>query len=198
MSDKQTINYYDKHSEDFVEGTQNADMSAHYEKFLTCIPDGGTIIDAGCGSGRDVLYFKEKGYKVLAFDYSEKMVEIAEKHSGVPVFHCDFLEFLPSEKVHGIWACASLLHIDEKKQREVLQRYKRFLHDDGVFFMSFKYGQGSYEKNGRRFFCHTLESLEEMILEAGDYEILHLYTTEDVRKDRKHEMWSTAIIRLKR
>ena len=197
MSYKHTIDYYDKHSDLFVEGTLTADMSAHYEKFLAYIPEGGTIIDAGCGSGRDVKHFKEKGYRVQAFDYSEKMVEIAERHSGVPVIHCDFLEFEPSEKAHGIWACASLLHVDEKKQREILLRYKRFLHNEGVFFMSFKYGKGSYEKNGRRFFCHTLESLQDMIVDAEDYEILHLYTTEDVRKDRKDEMWSTAIIRLK-
>lgn len=197
MNEKSTIKYYDRNWELFIEGTLSADMSEHYDKFLFYLPTGGTVVDAGCGSGRDAKYFKEKGYKVLAFDYSEKMVELASKHSDISVMHCDFLDFETPEKVQGIWACASLLHIEEVKQRAVLERYKRFLQEGGVFFMSFKYGEEMYEKDGRIFYCHTLESLRSMILETGGYEILHLYTTEDVRKDRKNELWSSAVIRRK-
>lgn len=197
MKDQNTVNYYDKNSNRFIEGTVNADMSEHYEKFLAYIPDGGTIIDAGCGSGRDVKFFKNRGYKVIAFDYSIKMAEMASAHAGIDVMHCDFLEFEVREKVHGIWACASLLHVDEKKQREVLVKYREYLLEGGVFFMSFKYGEVSYEKNGRHFYCHTLESLKNMILESGGYEIRNLYTTDDVREDRRNEMWCSAIIGLK-
>jgi len=197
MKDQNTNNYYDKNSHRFIEGTVGADMSEHYEKFLSYIPEGGTIIDAGCGSGRDVKNFRDLGYNVIAFDYSIKMVELASAYAGIDVMHCDFLDFKIQEKVHGIWACASLLHVDEKKQREVLEKYRGYLLEDGVFFMSFKYGEESYEKSGRYFYCHTLESLKNMILEIGGYEIRNLYTTEDVREDRKNEMWCSAIIGLK-
>ena len=63
--------------------------------------------------------------------------------------------------------------------------------------MSFKYGEESYEKSGRYFYCHTLESLGNMILGIGGYVIKNLYTTEDVREDHKGEMWCSAIIGLK-
>lgn len=198
MKDQNTVDYYNKNSNRFIEGTVSADMSEHYEKFLSYIPEGGTIVDAGCGSGRDVKIFKDLGYKVIAFDYSIKMVEQASAYTGIDVMHCDFLDFKISDKVHGIWACASLLHVDEKKQREVIEKYKGYLLEGGVFFMSFKYGEESYEKNGRYFYCHTLDSLKNMIREIGGYEIKDLYTTEDVREERKNEMWCSAIIGLKK
>ncbi len=198
MKEKNTINYYNENANLFVEGTLSADMSEHYEKFLSYIPEGGTIIDAGCGSGRDVRYFRSLGYKVIAFDYSIKMVELASAHGGIRVMHTDFLGFDTKEKAHGIWACASLLHVDEKKQREVISKYKKYLHKDGVFYMSFKYGEESYEKGGRYFYCHTLETLKEMILEIGDYDVKNLYITRDVREDRADEMWCSAIISINR
>jgi len=183
-------------------------MREGYLRYLSSIGELNEVEESWIGSEIEGFLRKmektsmSRSYKIpvlLALTENEGTVTYEELGEYfMRFYHCDFLEFEPLEKVHGIWACASLLHVEESEQRAVLLRYKGFLHDDGVFFMSFKYGQGSYEKNGRRFFCHTLESLEEMILEAGDYEILHLYTTEDVRKDRKDEMWSTAIIRLKR
>jgi len=197
MKNQNTVDYYNRNSNLFIEGTVGADMSEHYEKFLTYIPEGGTIVDAGCGSGRDVKIFRNLGYNVIAFDYSIKMVELASSYAGIDVMHCDFLDLEIREKVHGIWACASLLHVDEKKQKEVLDKYRGFLLEGGAFFMSFKYGEESYEKSGRYFYCHTLESLKNMILEVGGYDIKNLYVTEDVREGRKNEMWCSAIIGLK-
>ncbi|MCB6367322.1 SAM-dependent methyltransferase, partial [Intestinibacillus massiliensis] len=67
MKDK-TLEYYEQHALEFCENTINADMSNQYKMFLAYIPQGGLILDLGCGSGRDTKAFQELGYDVAAMD----------------------------------------------------------------------------------------------------------------------------------
>ena len=78
MNDKEkTISYYNNHSEEFVAAANSADMKRDYERFLRYVPEGGSIIDMGCGSGRDLKYYKEHGYLAEGLDASEKLCELA-------------------------------------------------------------------------------------------------------------------------
>ena len=79
------MNYYDKNAQEFFDGTVDADMSSHHEKFLELIPENGSILDAGCGSGRDTKIFKTLGYNVTAIDGSAEMCRLASKFSGANV-----------------------------------------------------------------------------------------------------------------
>jgi 2-polyprenyl-3-methyl-5-hydroxy-6-metoxy-1,4-benzoquinol methylase len=65
-------------------------MENLYQPFLELIPDGGRILDAGCGSGRDTKYFKNQRYSVVAFDYSEEIVRLASEYINQPVLHMSF------------------------------------------------------------------------------------------------------------
>ena len=61
-------NYYNENSMEFIEDTFSCDMSLEhhfFEQYLTC---ARTILDLGFGSGRDSLYFKNKGYDVYSLD----------------------------------------------------------------------------------------------------------------------------------
>jgi len=73
-----TIDYYNENAKAFIDRTINAEIAGERNSFLNYIPKGGHIIDAGCGSGRDSLYFLEQGYKVLSFDASEEMVNASQ------------------------------------------------------------------------------------------------------------------------
>ena len=85
-----TLKYYTDKAKEFCDGTVNVDMGDLYQPFLELIPDGGKILDAGCGSGRDTKYFKDQGYSVVAFDYSEEIVRLATEYIGEPVLHMSF------------------------------------------------------------------------------------------------------------
>ena len=74
----------------------------------------GRILDLGCGSGRDTKYFVDLGYKVNAIDASKEMVRLASIKSGLEVKHMSFELFSPDLQYDGIWACASLLHVEPK------------------------------------------------------------------------------------
>ena len=66
MIDK-NVEYYNNNADSFFEGSVNADMSGVRSGFLKYVPDGGKILDAGCGSGRDSKAFLSEGHEVVAF-----------------------------------------------------------------------------------------------------------------------------------
>ena len=92
-------------------------MESLYQSFLRYLPDNALILDLGCGSGRDTLAFKNKGYQVVATDYSKKLVDEASKLVGIDVRFESFYELSELNLYDGIWACASLLHCERNDIR---------------------------------------------------------------------------------
>ena len=87
--------YYDDHASEFIADTLSVDMEEVYKPFLSRVPPGGRILDAGCGSGRDMLAFHNKGYDVVSTDASAKMVEMAKlltpKEALAATMACDVM-----------------------------------------------------------------------------------------------------------
>ena len=188
----QTISYYDKNAEEFCKNTIDADMSFCRDKFLKYLSAGASILDAGCGSGRDSVAFKQLGYHVTAMDASPKICQEAEKVLGQKVL-CKTFEELDDENVYnGIWACASLLHVPKERVGKVLYRLKRALKNGGVLYASFKYGEEEKVVNERLFNYYNEQSLRGLMVENG-FEVLELFVTQDVREGRSEEMWVNVV-----
>ena len=175
-----TLDYYNKNSEEYFNSTLNVDMTNTYKEFLKLVPEGGKILDLGCGSGRDSMNFMKLGYEVTAVDGSKELAKKASALLGKEVIASTFEELELKEKFHGIWACASLLHIKREDLKIVLNNLYNNLDDKGVFYMSFKYGEKEYVDDKNRYFnCFTDESIISFINENTKYNILGLYITED-------------------
>ena len=175
-----TLDYYNKNSEEYFNSTLNVDMTNTYKEFLKLVPEGGKILDLGCGSGRDSMNFMKLGYEVTAVDGSKELAKKASVLLGKEVIVSTFEELELKEKFHGIWACASLLHIKREDLKTVLNNLYNNLEDNGVFYMSFKYGEKEYVDDKNRYFnCFTDESIISFINENTKYNILGLYITED-------------------
>lgn len=175
-----TLDYYNKNSEEYFNSTLNVDMTNTYKEFLKLVPEGGKILDLGCGSGRDSMNFMKLGYEVTAVDGSKELAKRASVLLGKEVIVSTFEELELKEKFHGIWACASLLHIKREDLKIVLNNLYNNLDDKGVFYMSFKYGEKEYVDDKNRYFnCFTDESIISFINENTKYNILGLYITED-------------------
>lgn len=175
-----TLDYYNKNSEEYFNSTLNVDMTNTYKEFLKLVPEGGKILDLGCGSGRDSMNFMKLGYEVTAVDGSKELAKKASALLGKEVIVSTFEELELKEKFHGIWACASLLHIKREDLKTVLNNLYNNLDDNGVFYMSFKYGEKEYVDDKNRYFnCFTDESIISFINENTKYNILGLYITED-------------------
>ena len=175
-----TLDYYNKNSEEYFNSTLNVDMTNTYKEFLKLVPEGGKILDLGCGSGRDSMNFMKLGYEVTSVDGSKELAKKASVLLGKEVIVSTFEELELKEKFHGIWACASLLHIKREDLKTVLNNLYNNLDDNGVCYMSFKYGEKEYVDDKNRYFnCFTDESIISFINENTKYNILGLYITED-------------------
>lgn len=187
-----SIDYYDRNGALFFAGSAYADLRATHARFLKYVPAGGTILEAGCGSGRDALAFKTAGYDVTAFDGSAKMVELATAHSGLPVLHKRFDEIDWHEAFDGIWSCASLLHVSRAELPDAMARLARALKPGGAWFMSFKYGDQERFANERHFTDMNKALVSDAIRET-DLAVADVWITEDARPDRSGERWTNAI-----
>lgn len=188
-----TLKYYQDNAQTFFDGTVNVDMSSLYETFIRHLAPGARVLDAGCGSGRDAKAFQEKGYQVEAFDASSAMVELAREYTGLPVQLMTFADVDWKEEFDGIWCCASLLHVPAAELPGVMQRLADALKPGGVWYVSFKYGDGEREVDGRRF-----TDMDEVELRAlvGVVEVVDIWVTRDKRPGRD-ESWVNGVLRKK-
>ncbi|SVB60985.1 uncharacterized protein METZ01_LOCUS213839, partial [marine metagenome] len=113
MSIDKTIDFYNKNAENYCSKTIGIDLTQIYEKFLKYIPKQGAILDLGCGSGRDSLYFLNNGFDVTSMDASIEMVKLSSKLINQKTIHRKIEDIDFKDKFDGIWACASLLHINK-------------------------------------------------------------------------------------
>ena len=186
------VDYYNENSEQFVQTTLNVNMESLYQEFLVHLPNRGCILDLGCGSGRDALAFKSKGYQVEALDYSEALVEKATALIGISVRYQSFYDLNDNGIYDGIWACASLLHCERDKLLDVLHRIHRALRCTGICYMSFKYGTTDRVKDGRAFTDLDEEQAQGLLAQLDGVAVLKQWITVDKRPDRD-EKWLNVL-----
>ena len=192
-----TLDYYNKNAERFIESTRNVDFRITQDLFLEYIPQDGSVLDFGCGSGRDTKYFLEQGKKVEAIDGSEELCRLASEYCGIEVKKLLFNELDEHEKYDGIWACSSILHLNKKDLYDVFLRMTRAIKSRGIIYTSFKYGTFEGERNGRYFTDFTEEDFEGFIHKIEFLEIEKCWITGDVREGRGDERWLNLILRKK-
>ena len=189
-----TINFYEKNAEAYAALTVTADMSRAYEKFLAYLPHGAKVLDAGCGSGRDSLFFMRQGYRVTMLDASAAMCRCAEKLTGQKALHKTFAEINFDKQFDGIWANASLLHVPEQELEKVLKILHRALKDDGVLYASWKYGEAE-RRDGERFYCDmTEEKLKKLLRRTGCFVCKEVWVSEDVLPLHREQRWLNVML----
>ena len=188
------MNYYDENAKEFFDGTVDADMSSHHDKFLALMPENGSILDAGCGSGRDAKIFKDRGFKITAIDGSAEMCRLASEFSGVDVKHMQFQEIEFENEFDGIWASASLLHVPSEELNTVLNNLKNSLKSNGILYASFKYGDFEGERNGR-YFNDLTESAAIEIFKNNGFYVIETWITHDARPGREDEKWTNILLK---
>ena len=195
-----TILYYEKNADSYAAETSGLDFHEIQDLFLSLLPPDGTVLDLGCGAGRDARYFQEAGRRVRATDGSAAMCRAAEKYSGVRAECRTFEEALGSgERYGGIWACASLLHLPRNGIAPVLAKAARALSEEGVFYLSFKYGTEEGKRGGRHYTDLTEQSFRDILAEAECALFPErIWVTRDVRAQQGDTLWLNIICRRRR
>lgn len=190
-----TLAYYNENAEQYIQDTANVEFSKTQNTFLNKLHSGASILDFGCGSGRDAKYFIQRGFKVEAIDGSIQLCAKASELAGIEVKCMQFQELDEIVAYDGIWACASILHLSKDELKAVFGKMNRALKDNGVIYSSFKYGDFEGERSGRYFIDFTEKLFVEFIKVFPELEIEELWITGDVRKERGEERWLNVILR---
>lgn len=193
-----TIIYYEENARQFADNTRDVDFTSIQNRFLEKIPRTGKILDFGCGSGRDTKYFLEQGYQVTAIDGSKELCRLTQAYTGIPVKQMLFQELRERNVYDGIWACASVLHLPYEELKSVLRKIEQALKEQGVFYVSFKYGTFFGMRNGRYFTDMTEETFAELLSDIDNLWIEEQWISSDVRPGREEEKWLNTILRKRR
>ncbi len=145
-------------------------------KFLELMPQGGCVLDVGCGSGRDAAYFESRGLEVAGVDLSASLLTIARKVASCAEFYEMDMRRLtfPDNSYDGIWCCAALLHLKHEEILPVVKSFYRILKAGGVCFARVKSGTGeqydiapSTPGKARYFSYFTEEEFMKFFTDAG-------------------------------
>ena len=185
--------YYQQNALRFFEATVTVDMTPFYEAFLSKLPTKASILDAGCGSGRDAKAFSDLGHVVSAFDPAVALAELASEHCRFEVSARSFAEVTEVDAYDGIWCCASLLHVAPAEMVSTLQRLWRALRTDGCLYMSFKLGTGERTDGGRHFTDTDDATLREWLDALPQVASIEIWITDDQRSDRS-DRWINALV----
>lgn len=190
-----TLNYYNTNAHSFVSSTLSVDFTQTQDKFLKLLSPAASILDFGCGSGRDTKYFLDAGMQVDATDGSEELCRLASEYTGIPVRQMLFEELDAKAQYDGIWACSSILHLSQESLKDVLRKMIAALKENGIIYTSFKYGMFEGERNGRFFTDFTEEMFREFVADVDGIRIEEMWITGDVRPGRGDERWLNLILR---
>ena len=192
-----TLSHYEANAADFWEGTKHHDVSQNYDALLESL-DGAppfTILDFGCGPGRDLSYFRSLGHEAVGLDGCSAFCAMARRHSGCDVYEQDFLALsLPDDRFHGVFANASLFHVPSRELPRVLRELWAAMKRRGVLFASNPVGHDEEGWRGDRYGCYwDLERWRAIVTASGFEEIAHYYRPKG--KPREEQPWLATVWR---
>lgn len=190
-----TIGYYNANAAAFAAGTVGVDMTDLRRRFTELLPAGSHVLDLGCGSGRDSLAFLQQGFSVTAVDGSRELCRLAAELTGLPVRCVPFAGLDYRSEFEGVWACASLLHVEKNSMAGVLRLTAEALKPGGVLYVSYKYGAEQRSVEGRLFSDYTERDLPVLFPSEGHLICREWWVTEDARPDRAGERWLNILCR---
>lgn len=184
-----TLEYYDSHADAFHEGTRGHDVSQNISTLLKHIKAEPpyTILDFGCGPGRDLETFVALGHTAIGLDGSPRFAAMARAHAQCEVWRQDFLALeLPAARFDGIFANAALFHIPSQELPRVLRQLRAALKVDGVLFSSNPRGDNREGWSQQRYgVFYDLEKWRQVMSAAGLIELEHYYRPADVPPERQ-------------
>ena len=191
-----TLEHYNERAADFWEGTRGHDVSQNINSLLHHIvgPAPFTILDFGCGPGRDLMAFSALGHVAVGLEGSSQFVAMA-REQGLEVWEQNFLNLnLPDNRFDGVFANASLFHVPGQELPRVLKELRATLKPGGVLFSSNPRGNDSEGwNNGRYGAYHDLGSWRRFMIGAEFTELTHYYRPPGMARELQN--WLASVWR---
>ena len=192
-----TLAHYDANADAFFSGTLDHDVSQNIGAMLEAIaaPAPLTLLDFGCGPGRDLKKFAAIGHRAVGLDGSARFVAMARAYSGCEVWHQDFVHLdLPADTFDGVFANAVLFHVPRVALPKVLGDLFAAIKPGGVLFSSNPRGNNQEGWNGQRYGSYyDYETWETFVTAAGFTPLHHYYRPPGLPRDQ--QPWLASVWR---
>ena len=176
--DEATLQFYRGNAEAYAKRTFTS-RQARLMAFLAQLPPGASILELGCGAGGDTAEMLARGFQVRATDGSPEMAGVASKHLGRTVETLLFHDLDEVGAYDAVWANACLLHVPRTELADALARIWRALKAEGVFYASYKEGDGDGRDTLNRYYNYPSQNwLRTTYAEAGKWDSLSIDTGE--------------------
>lgn len=180
VTSRSTIDYYNRNAAAYYTQTSTADVAENCIRFAKYVRPHGSIVDIGCGSGRDIAWFREAGFKASGIDASAELCHLAREHTGAEIRCVRIQDWMPAEQYDGIWANASLLHLTPEEIQTFIARLPALLTQGGVAYLSFKSGiETGMDATGRYYTDMSQETLTEILAAVTGLEIVDQWESAD-------------------
>jgi SAM-dependent methyltransferase len=188
--DEATLQFYRGNAEAYAKRTFTS-RQARLMAFLAQLPPGASILELGCGAGGDTAEMLARGFEVRATDGSPEMAVVASKHLGRTVETLLFHDLDEVDAYDAVWANACLLHVPRTELADVLARIWRALKAEGVFYASYKEGDGDGRDTLDRYYNYPSQDwLRGTYADAGSWNALSIETGEVMGFDNQ---WATML-----
>jgi len=192
-----TLDDYNRRADAFWESTRAHDVSQNVGALLEHIEGEApfTILDFGCGPGRDLRTFAALGHVAIGLDGATRFAEMARSYSGCEVWEQDFLRLdLPAGRFDGVFANATMQHVPSAELPRVLREIHATLKGGGVLFSSNPHGHDEEGWNrGRYGAYHDPETWRRYGGAAGFVELAHYYRPPGL--PREQQPWLATVWR---
>jgi SAM-dependent methyltransferase len=144
MDDIQRVNksFYNRNAREWS-STKTASfyLEQQYRHFFRLLKGGSSILDIGCGCGRDIPLFLGIGrvFSYEGLDISAGMLRIASaRYPQLKFYRGNLLERkqLPQKRFAGFWSAAVFQHIPEKDWPAMLRNVNSIMKPNAVGFFT--------------------------------------------------------------
>ena len=187
--DVPTLLYYDKNAQSLANRYEMAEMGYTHRNLLRHLPEGGRVLEIGCGSGRDAFFLLNHGYEVTVVVASSEMLRAAiATHPELAgrIYHAPIP--LPSEhpllnvSFNALVMIATVMHISDQDLFECVSQIGRLLEPNGILFISTSIGREGFtedrDSEGRIYVERQPDELQ-LLFERLGFRLIANYQNED-------------------
>ena len=186
--------FYEAKHKQYFDSTVDIDPSAFLEPLASLLEPQATILDIGCGSGRDLLWFARRGFRPTGFEQAPSLANLARKHSNCPVIEGDFRHFDFSKlQFSALVFVGSLVHVSPEELPAVLTSTCQALSPGGMLLITLKEGNGtSRAADGRVFTLWSTQDIEDVFAKCN----LHILDfSRQISQVRSDDVWLGYVLR---
>ena len=189
-----TEQYYSDHYIDYIRRTEKFEYFDNLyqliSKYSNYLEENSTILDVGFGSGRDAIFFADRGFKVSALDNNLNFIhELRKKRNDIELIHSSIRDLSSPIPFDAMWICGTISHIPVNQLKITIQGIVKNLKVNGYLFISYKCSEHSFsmvDDLGRFFQVMRSEDMLDL-LKGNGIEVIE--TEMDIADRNDEALW---------